>query len=526
MGIYLNPNNESFQESLNSEIYVDKTGMITYINSVIRTRQKYICVSRPRRFGKSMSAEMLAAYYSCGCDSKELFEPLLIASEDSFAKHLNQYNVIFINMQEFLSNSNGIQELLDIIRDEVMEEIQICYPQYQPSPRNTLKKALYYVEQTSGKKFVIVIDEWDCIIREYADNREMQKGYLDFLRDFLKDKGYIALAYMTGILPIKKYGTHSALNMFDEFSMTDPRQLAEYVGFTENEVMKLCEKYQRDFDEAKRWYDGYQFVDAPSVYSPRSVVTAMLSGNFNDYWNQTETFEALKIYIEMNFDGLKDTVVALLAGERKKINIGKFSNDMATFINYNDVLALLIHLGYLGYDFETSEVFIPNKEITDEYVNAIEGAGWTEVIDAITVSDELLQATWNQEENIVAAAIQKAHMETSHLTYSDENALSYTVSLAYYSARQYYTIIRELPSGKGFADLVFLPRRAHTDKPTMIVELKWNQSAKGAISQIKNREYVDALKEYKGSLLLVGVNYDKKSKEHRCQIETFNQKDF
>ncbi|MFP3156180.1 ATP-binding protein [Lachnospiraceae bacterium ZAX-1] len=525
MGLYFNPSNDKFRKSLGSEIYVDKTRLISYTNSVIYTEQGFVCVSRPRRFGKSMAANMLAAYYSCGCDSKELFEPLLIAGEDSFTRYLNQYNMIFLNMQEFLSNSNGIQELLDLIRDEVMEEIQTCYPQYQPSPRNTLKKALYYVEQITEKKFVIIIDEWDGIFREYADNKEIQKEYLDFLRDFLKDKGYIALAYMTGILPVKKYGTHSALNMFDEFSMTNPRQLAEYVGFTEAEVAVLCERYQMDFDETKRWYDGYQFLKVPSVYSPRSVVTAMLSGSFDDYWNQTESFEALKIYIELNFDGLKDTIIELLAGGRKRIDTRNFTNDMTTFTTYEDVITLLIHLGYMGYDFNEKEVFIPNMEISNEYVAAIRGVGWKEVIDAITESNELLKATLNHEEDAVAAGIEKAHMETSHLTYSDENALSYTVSLAYYSARQYYTIIRELPTGKGFADLVFLPRRAHMDKPAMIVELKWNQSTDGAIWQIKNRKYVDALKEYEGSLLLVGINYDKKSKEHKCQIEIFKMHD-
>ncbi|MFP3154571.1 ATP-binding protein [Lachnospiraceae bacterium ZAX-1] len=521
MGAYLNPTNKGFRDTLNSDIYVDKTGMIAYTNKKVDTEQKYICVSRPRRFGKSIAAKMLAAYYSRDCDSNELFEHLQISKDATYEKYLNNYDVLFLNMQEFLSDTGNVADMLVLLKKLLLWDLLNAYPDYNYFDKNDLIRTLQNIFQETNKPFIIIIDEWDCIFREYRDNKEAQEKYLDFLRAFLKDKSFLALAYMTGILPIKKYGTHSALNMFDEFSMTDPRQLAEYVGFTETEVAALCEKYQMDFDETKRWYDGYQFLDAPSVYSPRSVVTAMLSKHFNGYWNQTESFEALKIYIEMNFDGLKDTIIELLASGRKKINIGKFTNDMTTFIDYNDILTLLIHLGYLGYDFKRGEVFIPNKEITDEYVNAIEGAGWTKVIDSIAASDKLLKATLNQEEDVVAAGIAMVHQNTSHLTYSDENALSYTVSLAYYSARQYYTIIRELPSGKGFADLVFLPRKAHIDKPAMIVELKWDHSAQGAIAQIKQKQYVEALTDYKGNLLLVGINYRKKTKKHECLIEKY-----
>ncbi|MFP3152915.1 ATP-binding protein [Lachnospiraceae bacterium ZAX-1] len=521
MGAYLNPPNKGFRETLNSEIYVDKTGMIAYTNKKVNTEQKYICVSRPRRFGKSIAAKMLAAYYSRDCDSRELFLHLQIAKDATYEKYLNQYDVLFLNMQKFLSRKGDVEEMLVFLKKSLLWDLLKVYPDYDYFDKSDLLRTIQDIYQETEKPFILIIDEWDCIFREYKEDKQTQEKYLDFLRDFMKDNDAIALAYMTGILPIKKYGTHSALNMFDEFSMTNPRQLAAYVGFTQDEVMELCERYQMDFYETKRWYDGYQFVGVPPIYSPRSIVTAMLSGTFDDYWNQTESFEALRIYIEINFDGLKDTVVALLAGERKKINTGKFTNDMTTFIDCDDVLTLLVHLGYLGYDFETEEAFIPNKEITDEYVNAIEGAGWNEVIDAITASDALLKATWNQEEDTIAAGVCSAHLNTSHLTYSDENALSYTVSLAYYSARQYYTIIRELPTGKGFADLVFLPRKTHMDKPAMIVELKWDKSAEGAISQIKEKQYVDALRDYKGNLLLVGINYSKESRKHECLMENY-----
>lgn len=519
MGVYLNPGSAKFEESLASKIYVDKSGLISYMNSVLGTRQKYVCISRPRRFGKSMAADMLTAYYQRGIDTKELFENLKIGSDVTFAKHLNQYHVISVNIQDFLSRSSDIEEMEKRFEKAVLRDLLRVYPAVDYLDAADLVSVLLDIYNEERIQFIFVIDEWDCVFREYQNDKEMQKFYLDFLRILLKDKSYVALTYMTGILPIKKYGTHSALNMFTEFSMTAPRQLAEYVGFTEEEVRNLCREYNMSFEETKRWYDGYQFEKDVHIYSPKSVVEAMMSQFFGNYWTQTETYEALKIYIEMNFDGLRDTVTELLAGARVKINVEKFSNDMTTFRDKDDVLTLLIHLGYLAYDVVQEEVFIPNSEVSREFVNAVEGAGWTEVVDAVKASSELLNATWNQDEEAVARYLENAHMETSILTYHDENALSYTLALAYYSARIYYTVIRELPTGKGFADLVFLPRKNHPDKPALLVELKWDKTADSAINQIKRQKYASALEEYSGNLLLVGINYNKKDKRHECIIE-------
>lgn len=368
---------------------------------------------------------------------------------------------------------------------------------------------------------MVIIDEWDCVFREYKEEREAQKRYLDFLRDLLKDKVYIHLVYMTGILPVKKYGTHSALNMFDEFTMLEPGPLASYVGFTEKEVQALCAEYGMDMEEVKSWYDGYSFETEPSVYSPRSVVSCMRFGRIGDYWNQTETFEALQVYIDMNFDGLKDDVLCMMAGEKIPVNTGSFANDMATFRTEDDVLTLLVHLGYLGYDRADKSVFIPNSEIHAEYVNAVSVSNWGEVSRALINSAETLNAIWQGCPRRVAEGMREAHFETSHIQYNDENALSYTISLALYAARNYYTVHRELAGGKGFADLVFLPRRSFPQKPALVVELKWDKSAYGALAQIKKKEYCRSLEEYRGAILLVGVNYNKKTKEHECMIETF-----
>ena len=526
MGTYLNPDNSKFQESINSDIYVDKTGLITYTNSVIHTQQKCICVSRPRRFGKSMAANMLSAYYSRGCDSKELFQNLEIAEDAQFETYLNQYDVIFLNVQEFLSQSKNIDEMISLIRRSVLWDLLGEYPEFRYFDTFNLTRTMQDVYQQTKCPFVVIIDEWDCVFREYKTDRETQERYLDFLRDLLKDKGYIHLAYMTGILPIKKYGTHSALNMFTEYSMTNPREMAEYFGFTEVEVKKLCERFHRNFEETRAWYDGYELVTVDgeekicySMYSPKSVVDVMLSGVFDNYWNQTETYEALKSYIKLNFDGLKDAIIRMLAGERVQVNIGTFSNDMTSFQGKDDVLTLLIHLGYLSYHWPDKTVIIPNKEVSQEYINAISTMDWAEVTRSVEDSKMLLEALWNMDEKAVAAGIDKAHREISILQYNNENALSCTINLAFYFAREYYTIIRELPTGKGFADICFIPRKIHLDKPAVIIELKWDKTAQGAIRQIKEKQYVDALDEYCGELLLVGINYDKWTKMHTCVIE-------
>lgn len=523
MGSYFNPGNEKFYEACNSEIYVDKTDLIRYTNSVLRTNNKYICVSRPRRFGKSIAANMLVAYYSKGCHSKELFHKYNITKADTFEKYCNQYNVIFLNMQEFFSRTHTIDGMLDLLCKRVLREILRVYPQIDYYDSNDLIGSMQDIYDETKQSFLIIIDEWDCIFRELKMDQDAQRRYLDFLRDFLKDKAYLSLVYMTGILPIKKYGSHSALNMFDEYSMTNPKQLAEFVGFTEEEVRVLCKRYDMDFSEIKCWYDGYCFKNNWHIYSPCSVVNAMLSHSYDNFWNQTETFEALRDYIIMNYDGLKDTIIQLFAKNRRKINTGTFCNDMTTFATADDVLTLLIHLGYLGYDFEKKEVFIPNSEIETEFINAIQNAKWDEVIQAVSASEHLLQATWNMDSETMAKGMEHIHLETSILTYNNENSLSCTISLAYYSARRYYTVIRELPTGKGFADMVYLPRKNHINKPAMIVELKWDKNAESAISQIKANQYVHALDEYSGNLLLVGINYEKETKTHSCLIERYDK---
>ena len=260
MGVYLNPGSKRFQDSLRSEIYVDKTLLIEKVNNRVETEQKFICVSRPRRFGKSMAADMLAAYYGREEDSSVLFGDLKIAATDSYKEHLNKHDVIKINMQEFLSVTSNVNEMLEMLKRYISFDLFERYENIRFRDEKNMIQVMKDIHNKTNHTFVILIDEWDCLFREYMHDTDSQKKYLDFLRAWLKDQDYVALAYMTGILPIKKYGEHSALNMFTEYSMTNPREMAEFFGFTEDEVKALCDEYRMNFEEARAWYDGYDLV--------------------------------------------------------------------------------------------------------------------------------------------------------------------------------------------------------------------------------------------------------------------------
>lgn len=523
MGQYLNPGNESFRQAAMDDIYIDKTNLITLTNQRLdRLRVKYICVSRPRRFGKSMAADMLAAYYSRGCDSRTLFAGRNIEREDSFEAHLNRHNVIRLDIQRFLFDESHLDIFINKIQEAVIRELETEYGDHFIADQYGLPGVLGQIYAHTRKGFIFIIDEWDCVFRFAKERQDIQKAYLDFLRGLFKGAEYVELAYMTGILPIKKYGEHSAINIFKEFSMLNPGPFAEYFGFTEEEVKGLCERYGVDYGKTMEWYDGYQLGNL-HVYNPQAVTELMDSGVFRSYWTGTETYEALKVYIDLNFDGLKEAVIGMLGNARCSIDPSTCQNDMTTFKSKDDVLTLLLHLGYLSYDEEKSEVFIPNQEIAREFMRSVKAGGWDGLIRALERSEGLLQSTWELDGTAVAAGVATIHNETaSMLQYNNENALTCTVLMAYYSAKAYYmNPVLELPSGKGFADVVYLPKR-DVDRPALVVELKWNRSAKGAIAQIKDRQYTDWLQGYTGNILLIGIAYDEK-KGHSCQIEEYKK---
>lgn len=517
MGIYLNPGNDLFAQSLNSEIYIDKSMLIKLTNERLNSNDRHLCVSRPRRFGKSMAANMLVAYYSRNCESKELFSSLAIADTTDFEKHLNKYNVIHLDMTRFASKTSDIKGMIARLEITLKQELSelcsdISYPGFYSSDEiMTLIYNKYRIP------FVFIIDEWDCVFRIHKNDTEGQTAYLDYLKILLKDRPYVALDYATGILPVKKYGQHSALNMYCEYSVIEAEPFGEYTGFTEAEVQSLCQRFCMSFDEMKNWYNGYQ-VGGISIYNPQSVVNACTRKRFSNYWTKTETFEALKLYIQLDMNGLRNDIIRMIAGEHIIVNTNKFQNDMVTMNSADDVITLLIHLGYLTYDYEKHTSWIPDKEVRQEFINCIEDGGWEEVMNSLRRSDELLKATLSGDSSTVARILEEVHQQnTSVITYNNELSLSVTLALAYYSAKNSYEIFRELPSGKGFADLTFIPRKGMA-VPAMVIELKYNNSADNAIEQIKAKNYTDKLSAFSGEILLVGISYDE-NKGHSCVIE-------
>lgn len=526
MGMFVNPDNSAFQVALNSEIYVDKTGMLEYTNKVINTLQGYICNSRPRRFGKSVTANMLAAYYSKGCDSREMFSTLKISESIGFEKNINKYDVIHIDIQWCIEPAGGSENVVSYITEKTICELREYYPNELSEKIKSLPEALSVINSMNGTKFIIIIDEWDIIIRDEANNKKVQEEYINFLRAMFKGvepTKYIGLAYLTGILPIKKLKTQSALNNFKQYTMLNPGPLAEYIGFTEEEVKKLCDRYERDFYKVKKWYDGYQ-LGKYHIYNPNAVVSLMMDGEFRSYWSETGSYRIIVPLINMDFDGLKSAIIEMLAGGSVETDVTSFQNDTVNFEDKDDILTYLIHLGYLAYDQKREMAFVPNEEIREELFRAVKKKKWNEFIEFQQKSFELLEATLEMDGARVAAEIEVIHTHyASAIKYNDENFLSSVLSIAYLGAMQYYfKPVRELPTGKGFADFVFIPKPEHSlNYPAMVVELKWDKKVETAIKQIKDKNYPDVVKEYTGDILLVGISYDKKTKQHECIIEKY-----
>ena len=526
MAMFVNPDNSAFQVALNSEIYVDKTGMLEYTNKVMNTLQGYICNSRPRRFGKSVTANMLAAYYSKGCDSREMFSTLKISESIGFKKNINKYDVIHLDIQWCIEPAGGSENVMSYITEKTICELREYYPNELSEKIKSLPEALSVINSMNGTKFIIIIDEWDIIIRDEANNKKVQEEYINFLRAMFKGvepTKYIGIAYLTGILPIKKLKTQSALNNFKQYTMLTPGPLAEYIGFTEEEVKKLCDRYGQDFYKVKRWYDGYK-LGRYHIYNPNAVVSLMIEGEFRSYWSETGSYRIIVPLINMDFDGLKSAVIEMLAGGSVEIDVTSFQNDTVNFEDKDDILTYLIHLGYLAYNQKREMAFVPNEEIREELFRAIKKKKWNEFIEFQQKSLELLEATLELDSVRVAAEIEEIHTNyASAIQYNDENSLSSVLSIAYLGAMQYYfKPVRELPTGKGFADFIFIPKPEHINNyPAIVVELKWDKKAETAIKQIKDKNYPDVVKQYTGDILLVGISYEKKTKQHECTIEKY-----
>ena len=518
MGTYVNPGTKNMEIDIDDEFYVDKSLLVKVLNTKLNKKDRFICVSRPRRFGKTMAANMIAAYYSKDCDSHDVFSDLKISKDSSFEENINKYTVIQLDMNDVVTNKED-NSITEYINKEVVSELRKIYPSALPEENVSLSKAIKEIFSLTGDQFVFVIDEYDVIIRDQKYSSELD-GYLTFLVSLFKNSATapaIALAYLTGIMPIIKEKTQSKLNNFTEYTMIDPDEMASFMGFTEDEVKSLATHSDMEFGDLKKWYDGYN-LNGIEVYSPKSVISSVEKRRCDDYWVETSSYEAVTDYISLDFEGLKEDVISMFAGNKVEVRTSFYRNTMS-FETKDDVLTYLIHLGYLAYDADTSSCFIPNNEIKDMWAHSMERVeGYKDVFQMIKDSKKLLESTWNGDEEAVAEGVGKAHREAcSILEYNNEGSFQSAIHLAYYYARSYYTIVNELPAGKGVADCAFIPYKP--DVPAIIIELKKDDTVENAIDQIKERKYPEALEKYKDNLLLVGISYDSKTKEHFCKIE-------
>ena len=524
MGIWLNPGNENFTEAVNAKIYVDKTMMIAAVKQLIRDGNKYICVSRPRRFGKTIAGNMLAAYYSKGCDSEELFQGLKISTSPDFKEKLNRYNVIQIDMNSEYQNVARKKDVLKKLKRNLKAELMEAYPAVKLGRSATVADALLKIYAATGDTFIIIMDEYDVLVREQADAALFDE-YLSFLTGLFKSnvlRPAITLAYLTGILPVVRDKIQSKLNNFREYTILDAGPLAEFIGFTGDEVQSLCAEYAMDFAECRRWYDGYT-QRGIELYNPESVVVSMEKQRYGSYWGKTSSYEVIADRIRDNFAGTKDAVIRMLAGESVSVNVTQYLNTMDSFRTMDDVLTYLLHVGYLTYDEDSETCRIPNGEVRQEWINAISVDPEYAVTDQIIKASEgLLEETLKGNEEAVAKALERSHIHvTSNRSYNNEGALQSAIYLAYLFALNKYNVFKELTTGKGFADVVYVPVKPSL--PAMIIELKHNKSAEGAIAQIKEKQYFESLHQYQGQLLFVGINYDEHTKEHTCRIELFEK---
>lgn len=522
MGIYLNPGNESFKAIVSRKIYVDKTMMISELNEIMQESNKYLCISRPRRFGKTFAGNMISAYYSKGCDSRDLFAPYKIASDESFERNLNKFNVIKLDINSEYRNALDKENLIIKLTRNIRKEMREQFPSISFDDDDSIADCMLKVYSSKGEQFVIIFDEYDVLVRENVQS-SLFVQYLDLLNGLFKSDTLspaIALAYLTGILPIIRDKVQSKLNNFDEYTILNAYNLAEYIGFTENEVKELCSKYDVDFNECQRWYDGYH-QHGFDIYNPESVVKAIQTRSFSSFWGKTSSYEVISDRIKANFAGTKDDIIRMISGESVDVNVTSYKNTMNAFVTKSDVYTYLMHLGYLAYNEAEKTCRIPNKEVQQEWFNVIEADSDYEVTNSIIQSSKnLLTQTWQGNAEAVAKTLDTSHIHvTSNRSYNNEDALQSAIYLSFIYALNYYTVIKEMTAGKGFADVVFIP--FVPDLPAMIIELKRNGSAESALNQIREKRYFDSLSSFKGKILFVGINYDEETKTHECKIEEF-----
>ena len=549
MGNILNPANENSFARLAGRkdryLFVDKSDFIEITNNRFNEDNRFMAVTRPRRFGKTVTAHMLLAYYSREYAGQKIFDNLKIAKAAGYTEHLNMHDVIYIDMNSikdkyisYKSDSSlyidGIDDIVDflqymVIRD--LKENKDYAEQTSSDPligKKSLSSALEAIRKHTGEPFIFIMDEWDLIYREYRNEGALQEKFIEFLRGLFKSdsgKACFALAYLTGILPIKKYNSQSALNGFDEYNMLTPGDYAAYFGFTENEVANIVKspncKISRQ--KLKEWYEGYK-IRGVDIYNPNSVCKAVSRNECISYWSGTSSNEEFVRLINTDFQGIKEDIINLIEGDEVTFSCANFQNDMVTLKDKNDVFSLLVCLGYLGCSETKNQyrkvAYVPNAEIRAVLMDIVREQNWYGRMETIKRSENLLKAVKELDGSTVATIIQDIHNSpaVALLDYNDEESLTYCVMTGLlWSTLDDYSYHREDQAGKGRVDLVYEPiTRRH---PLILIEFKYDDSAEEAIKQIKEKEY---FKRYAGqyrNIILVGINYSTRTKDHRCLIE-------
>ena len=538
MGRYVNPGNKRFKINLNSKIYIDKSLIIKELNELLGTDNRFICMSRARRFGKTMITNLMSAYYSKNCDSRDIFESLGLSEQEGWDKYLNSVNVIQIDLNGWYSKTKDKSQTIDKLQTGVIDELRKEFPSIEIPADAVLADAISIINEEIGETFVIIIDEYDVLIRDSSVSEALRKEYIEFLNSIFKSNDVqeaVSLAYLTGILPILRETVQSKLNNFKEYTMLAPDQFAQHFGFTENEVKKICREKNMDFEMCKLMYDGYvyekprELVEQPDdngenvfhIFNPRSVIEAALSGKCRNYWVATSALEAITMYIDANIAGIQDDIKALLKGEKEiEVNTLRYNNNVERFATKDEIFTYLIHIGYLAYDPINQTCHIPNGEIRSAWLNIMSNAkGFEPIQRMLETSRQLIEATENGETEAVAKALDDSHADiSSSLSYNRESTMQSAILMAYFYARKDYLVFSELASGCGYADVVLVP--TVPQKPIIIIELKKDGEPAVALEQIKTRNYAHAFRYHPGrEAVLVGITYDAESKHHRCLIE-------
>lgn len=518
MNYFLNnvDKNNQFIKTTRKNYFVDKTELIAKLNNLIGVSDQFVCITRPRRFGKSINASMLASYYSKNLDTKDVFDKLNVGKCESYEKHLNKHNVIYLSFNTESNSFNSYEEYKDFFVSGLIRDVK----NYCPDVEDTSKLSILLKDayQKLGQGFIFIIDEWDYIFNKNSFcNDKDKENFLALLENLLKDKPYVELAYMTGILPIAKYFSTSFCNMFDEYSMVTDDKYGNYFGFTQSEVEALCAKQNVvTLEELEEWYNGYYTVSGNKVYNPRSVYFALDRGICRSYWTNTGKMDEIIECVQNNVDAVKDDILKMIEGKSVGILLSDFATEKMDFVTREQILSAMVVLGLLSY--HDDHLTIPNRELRIKFADSLKNKAFNKVADIVQKSNEMLFATLSKDAKTMERLFREAHSKyTSILKYNNENSISCVVTLIYLTALKKYDIIREEPAGEGYADFVFKPYKR--SDPAFIIELKVDDTPDNAIQQIKNTNYMQTLDGYTGTKLAVGITYNKKDKKHFVKVE-------